>query len=355
MNFKEPISTFAYNLISLHHDIMWYIIIIISLVYWTLYKIIKEYSWNIFNKQEGFILLSYYKILVKIQIYILFVWYSIFSLIIIKSFNIFLLFIKSLDKSIIKKKKYINILLFIVGKNYYKGFYNNFYINNWNFLYFKNLIIERFLASYLFNKSTNALYYYEGYDNILNTLKFKHSMNMEYVFGFFPTIIIALIIVPSMYLLYSNESEINPCLTIKVMGHQWYWSYQSTSYFYLKNSNKMFLMDYSYDSIIINEEDLIKGSRRLLETDKALVLPYNTIIRFLISSTDVLHAWAVPELGIKVDAVPGRLNQAITIPNNLGIYYGQCSELCGISHGFMPIKINIIALSDYYKWIKEKK
>lgn len=78
MNFKEPISTFAYNLISLHHDIMWYIIIIISLVYWTLYKIIKEYSWNIFNKQEGFILLSYYKILVKIQIYILFVWYSIF-------------------------------------------------------------------------------------------------------------------------------------------------------------------------------------------------------------------------------------------------------------------------------------
>jgi heme/copper-type cytochrome/quinol oxidase subunit 2 len=89
-----------------------------------------------------------------------------------------------------------------------------------------------------------------------------------------------------------------------------------------------------------------------LETDKVLVLPYNTIIRFLISSTDVLHAWAVPELGIKVDAVPGRLNQAVTVPNNIGIYYGQCSELCGISHSFMPLKINIITLNNYYKWMK---
>jgi len=89
-----------------------------------------------------------------------------------------------------------------------------------------------------------------------------------------------------------------------------------------------------------------------LETDKSLVLPYNIAIKFLITSSDVLHAWALPELGIKVDAVPGRLNQAITIPSNLGLYYGQCSELCGVSHGFMPIKVNIISLQDYLKFIE---
>lgn len=353
MNFKEPISLFAYNLISLHHDIMWYMIIIISLVYWVLYKIIKEYSWNVFNKQQGFILISYYNIFIKIQIWVLFIWYSLFYYCLNQIFNIFIFFIKLLDKNILERRiKNINILLFFLGKNYYKGFYNNFANYNWDYLYFKNIILEKYLVSYLFTKPCNALYYYDGFDNILDTLKFKHSMKMEYVFGFFPTIIIAIIIVPSMYLLYSNETDLDPCLTIKVMGHQWYWSYQSTSFYYLNDTKKVFLIDYNFDSIFVAESDLIKGGRRLLETDKALVLPYRTVIRFLISSIDVLHAWAIPELGIKVDAVPGRLNQVVTIPNNLGIYYGQCSELCGISHAFMPIKISIVTFNDYYDWIR---
>jgi len=112
--------------------------------------------------------------------------------------------------------------IFILGKNYYKGLYNNSYYKKLNIRYFESLIIERYLGYYLFNKPSNALYFYDGYDNILNMLKFKHSMNLEYVFGMFPTVVITLIIIPSMYLLYSNETDLNPAITIKVVGHQWY-------------------------------------------------------------------------------------------------------------------------------------
>jgi heme/copper-type cytochrome/quinol oxidase subunit 2 len=157
-----------------------------------------------------------------------------------------------------------------------------------------------------------------------------------------------------MYLLYSNETDIDPNITIKVVGNQWYWSYQSASINFIKKNKEIIYLDYSYDSIIINELDLIKGSKRLLETDTTLVLPYNVVIRFLITSADVLHAWAVPEFGIKVDAIPGRLNQAIAVPKNLGIFYGQCSELCGVSHGFMPIVVNVISLKDYYNFLINK-
>jgi len=352
--FKEPISLFAYNLISLHHDIMWYMIIIFSLVYWTLYKIIKEYSWSVYNKQQGFLLVSYLKIFIKIQILILFCWYIIFSAFLLQWKYIIELCVKVLDSHWLKNYKVnLDLFLYFLGKNYYKGIYINFYWSYWNYFYFKKILIEKFLLVYLFSKPCNALYYYDGFDHILKTLKFKHSLIMEYIFGFFPTIIISIIIVPSMYLLYSNELDLDPCLTIKVLGHQWYWSYQSTSIFYLNESKKIFCMDYNFDSLIIEEADLIIGSRRLLETSKTLVLPYQAVIRFLISSIDVLHAWSIPELGIKVDAVPGRLNQIITIPNNLGVYYGQCSELCGVSHAFMPIKVAIITLNEYNQWISK--
>jgi cytochrome c oxidase subunit 2 len=155
-----------------------------------------------------------------------------------------------------------------------------------------------------------------------------------------------------MYLLYSNEVEINPGLTIKIIGHQWFRSYESSNISYIKSLNKFYLIDYNYESIIINEDDLPEGGDRLLETDTSLVLPYKIAIKFLITSSDVLHAWALPELGIKVDAVPGRLNQAISMPSNLGMYFGQCSELCGVSHGFMPIKVSIVSLYDYLHFIE---
>ena len=354
MNFKDPISTFAYNLISLHHDIMWYIIIILSLVYWSLYKIVKEYSWNNFNKVEGFLLvMSNKKIIFQIQVYIFFIWFNIFKII----YKVFGLIFKSiyinLELKLINKKTKFNSFLiklftFILGGSFIKGVYENSYKEDNTLKYFKSILIERYIASYLFSEPSNALYYYDGYDNYLLALKFKHSINLEYVFGMFPTIIIGLIIVPSMYLLYSNETDINPCITIKIIGHQWYWSYEGHHWSIDTDLNKFIYWDYNYDSVIINEADLLEGQKRLLETDTSLVLPYNIVIRLLITSADVLHAWALPELGIKVDAVPGRLNQAITIPCNLGLYYGQCSELCGVSHGFMPIKVNVVTLADYY-------
>ena len=356
MNFKEPVSTFTYNLISLHHDVMWYVILILSLVYWTLYKIIKEYLWSISSKQDGLFLLFYKNnALYKMQSIVLFMWFKFFFLIINLIYNLFikisLFFITNVKNN--EKSNIINKLsFFFLGKGLNGLSFPN-YIQNKDYNYYESIIVERFLSYYLFNITSNGLYFYEGYDKFLTTHQFRHSINLEYVFGIFPTIIIGFIILPSMYLLYSNEIEINPGLTIKIIGHQWFWSYESTNISYIKNLNKFYFVDYNYESIIINEDDLPEGGKRLLETDTSLVLPYNIAIKFLITSSDVLHAWALPELGIKVDAVPGRLNQAITIPSNLGMYFGQCSELCGVSHGFMPIKVSIVTLNDYLKFIED--
>lgn len=354
MNFREPISTFAYNLISLHHDIIWYIILILSLVYWTLYKIIKEFLWSIGPKQDGFSIVFYKNnILYKLQAITLFIWFKLFYKIIELVYSFFLKTYDFLKKNILINKKTTNdrLAFFFLG-NGLNGMSLPKFIENKDYNYYENIMIERFLSYYLFNITSNGLYFYEGYDKFLTTHQFRHSINLEYIFGLFPTVIIGFIILPSMYLLYSNETEINPGLTIKIIGHQWFWSYESSNISYAKDLNKFFLVDYNYESIIVNEEDLPEGGKRLLETDTSLVLPYNIAIKFLITSSDVLHSWALPELGIKVDAVPGRLNQAVTMCSNLGVYFGQCSELCGVSHGFMPIKINIVTLQDYLNFIE---
>ena len=354
MNFKEPVSTFTYNLISLHHDIIWYIILILSLVYWTLYKIIKEYLWSVSKKQDGFLLIFYKNnILYKMQSIVLFVWFKVFYKIMEIIYLLFLKLYKLVITNLLKMdyERKNKLSFFFLGKGF-NGIVLPDYIKKKDYNFYESIIVERFLSYYLFNITSNGLYYYEGYDNFLMTHQFRHSMNLEYIFGIFPTIIIGFIILPSMYLLYSNEVEINPGLTIKIIGHQWFWSYESSNISYIKNLNKFFFIDYNYESIIINEDDLPEGGKRLLETDTSLLLPYNIAIKFLITSSDVLHAWALPELGIKVDAVPGRLNQAITIPSNLGLYYGQCTELCGVSHGIMPIKVNIISLNDHLKFIE---
>ena len=287
MNFKEPISTFAYNLVSLHHDVMWYVILIMTLVYWSLYKIFKEFSWNSYSKLEGFLLFSYLKIFINIQIRLIFLSFYLF-IFFLKIVNYFYLELaKHLNYHLIKENIFLSKLyIFFLGKNYYKGFSKKVFYKKekifYNFSSFKNLMIEKFLNTYIFSRSTNALYYYEGFDVILNTLKFRHSINLEYVFGFFPTLIIGIIIVPSMYLLYSNESDLNPGLTIKIIGNQWYWNYEGTSNHIFKDDNTKILIDYKFDSVIVGEENLIKGEKRLLETDNSLVIPFNVIIRFLI-------------------------------------------------------------------------
>lgn len=173
----------------------------------------------------------------------------------------------------------------------------------------------------------------------------SHASTLEFVWTVLPSVVLAFIAVPSFLLLYSIDEVIDPALTFKAIGHQWYWSYEYSDYTD-KNIN--------FDSYMVSEEALDEGFFRLLEVDNSIVLPANTHIRLIVTANDVLHSWAVPSLGIKVDAVPGRLNQSSIFIRHEGVYYGQCSELCGVNHGFMPICVKVVSLSDYVKWLSQK-
>jgi len=170
---------------------------------------------------------------------------------------------------------------------------------------------------------------------------FSHSTALEIFWTVVPAIILVGIAYPSFNLLYALDDLTDPVVTVKIIGHQWYWSYE-------QNVSPNFEEEsLSYDSYILPTEDLQLGMLRLLEVDNRVVLPVKTHIRLLITSADVLHCWAVPSLGIKVDACPGRLNQASLFIKRPGLYFGQCSEICGINHGFMPISIMAVSLKNY--------
>jgi cytochrome c oxidase subunit 1 len=172
---------------------------------------------------------------------------------------------------------------------------------------------------------------------------FTHHTLLEQVWTFIPAGVLVLIAGPSFSLLYSMDALSEPKITIKVIGHQWYWSYETTDMTSAKDIN--------FDSYMLLEADLPKGTLRLLEVDNRIVLPIRTSIRILITAADVLHSWAVPALGVKMDAVPGRLNQVSLYINRAGTFYGQCSELCGINHSFMPIVVDAVTVEQYRYWI----
>ena len=153
---------------------------------------------------------------------------------------------------------------------------------------------------------------------------------------------------PSFALLYSIDEIVDPSLTLKVIGHQWYWTYEYSDY---ANSDETSIV---FDSYMIPEDDLEFGQLRLLEVDNRVVLPVQTHVRVIITAADVLHSWAVPSLGVKCDAVPGRLNQTSLFLKREGVFYGQCSELCGVNHGFMPIVVEGVSLDDYIAWVSNK-
>lgn len=175
-----------------------------------------------------------------------------------------------------------------------------------------------------------------------------HGGLLEIIWTVIPAIILAAIAIPSFGLLYMLEEVVDPALTVKVIGHQWYWSYEYSDY--VKEDEDSI----AFDSYMVQEEDLEEGQLRLLEVDNPVVVPANTSIRFLITAADVIHSFAVPSLGLKLDAVPGRLNQVGAFIKREGVYYGQCSEICGVNHGFMPIKIQAVSLDDYVSWIAEQ-
>nr|YP_010455559.1 cytochrome c oxidase subunit II [Micronycteris hirsuta]UUA63190.1 cytochrome c oxidase subunit II [Micronycteris hirsuta] len=165
------------------------------------------------------------------------------------------------------------------------------------------------------------------------------AQEVETIWTILPAIILITIALPSLRILYMMDEINNPSMTIKTMGHQWYWSYEYTDY-----------TDLCFDSYMIPTSDLKPGELRLLEVDNRVVLPMETTIRMLISSEDVLHSWAVPSLGLKTDAIPGRLNQTTLLATRPGLYYGQCSEICGSNHSFMPIVLETVPLEYFEKW-----
>lgn len=165
------------------------------------------------------------------------------------------------------------------------------------------------------------------------------AQEVETIWTILPAIILIIIALPSLRILYIMDEINNPYLTVKTMGHQWYWSYEYTDY-----------EDLTFDSYIIPTQDLKPGELRLLEVDNRIVLPIELTIRILISSEDVLHSWAVPSLGLKTDAIPGRLNQTTLLSTRPGLYYGQCSEICGSNHSFIPIVLELVPLKYFEKW-----
>ena len=149
--------------------------------------------------------------------------------------------------------------------------------------------------------------------------------------------------------------EINdPRLTVKIIGHQWYWSYEYADFIKTFDTSIGNALALIFDSYMIKEEDLVEGQLRLLDVDNYIVFPSETTIRLLITASDVIHSWTIPSLGIKMDAVPGRLNQVGTYILRNSVFYGQCSELCGINHSFMPIGLRVIDNTFFMQWINNK-
>jgi cytochrome c oxidase subunit 2 len=189
--------------------------------------------------------------------------------------------------------------------------------------------------------------YFDGY--LKEPQRFTHSTLLEIVWTIIPAIILVLIAVPSFALLYSLDEILDPQITLKIVGHQWYWSYEYSDYLTSASDE-----GFGFDSYLLGVDDLTPGAFRLLEVDNRVVLPVNTHIRLLVSAADVLHSWSVPSFGIKVDACPGRLSQASLFLKREGVFYGQCSEICGINHGFMPIVVKSVSISEYLAWLSVK-
>jgi len=188
------------------------------------------------------------------------------------------------------------------------------------------ILVAYLIVSLFFNKFTNRF--------------LLHGQTIEIVWTIIPSIILIFIALPSLRLLYLIDEIKTPSISLKTIGHQWFWSYEYADF-----------NNIEFDSYIIPKTEITSNSFRLLDTDNRVILPINNQIRLLISASDVLHSWTIPSLGVKVDATPGRLNQTNFSINRPGLYFGQCSEICGANHSFMPIVIERIPSNYFIKWI----
>uniref|UniRef100_UPI003002626E cytochrome c oxidase subunit 2 n=1 Tax=Parotis fallacialis TaxID=3112170 RepID=UPI003002626E len=163
---------------------------------------------------------------------------------------------------------------------------------------------------------------------------------IELIWTILPAITLIFIALPSLRLLYLLDEINNPLITLKAIGHQWYWSYEYSDF-----------SNIEFDSYMTPMNEMNDNSFRLLDVDNRIILPMNNQIRIMVTATDVIHSWTIPSLGIKVDANPGRLNQTNFFINRPGIFYGQCSEICGANHSFMPIVVESISIKNFINWI----
>ena len=188
------------------------------------------------------------------------------------------------------------------------------------------LTIIYFITSIIINKISSRL--------------ILEGQEIETIWTIIPAIILIFIAIPSLRILYLIEESFFPRLTVKIIGHQWYWSYEITN------------LNIRFDSFIIPTQNINLNSFRLLDVDNRLIIPFNIRRRLLITAGDVIHSWTIPSIGVKVDAVPGRLNQILISSKLPGVFFGQCSEICGANHRFIPICLETTSIKNFFTWIK---
>ncbi|MGC6471479.1 MAG: cytochrome c oxidase subunit II [Parvibaculales bacterium] len=174
--------------------------------------------------------------------------------------------------------------------------------------------------------------------------KTSHNTLIEVIWTVVPILILVVIAIPSFRLLYDQVELPEADMTIKATGYQWYWGYEYPDH-----------GDFAFDAIMLEDDELQSGQPRLLTTDNAVVVPVNTTVRVVVTSADVIHNWAMPAFGNKMDAIPGRLNETWFRAEKTGTFYGQCSELCGIRHAFMPIMVKVVEQAEFAAWVEEAK
>ena len=219
------------------------------------------------------------------------------------------------------------------------GFFGIVELHNTLFFYLIVVVVGVFwvLAS--------IIYYYNTKKSAITHKYLNHGTLIELIWTITPAFILIAIAFPSFRLLYLLDEVISPTITIKVAGHQWYWSYEYSDYITEEGEA------IEFDSYMVPDSDLELGQFRLLDVDNKVVVPADTHVRLIITATDVLHSFAVPSLGLKADAVPGRLNQTSFLAERTGTFYGQCSEICGVWHGFMPIAIESVSVMEFLNWL----
>lgn len=382
MDFKDPATLYIESLIGVHNNVMWYLILIVTIVYWTLYKIIKDSNWTSFSKQVGFLRSIYLNtFFLNLNAAVVLVYVSLYTPIISLLINFYeeaqLRFFAQNPAGATENFDYskdfefiLKFFFFTMDQSIFKTLLPPYWVIETDIVsldHFKNILTLKYLDQLLFSSSSWGYFDFgrtSRYDSIfssryspfLTVQQFKHSTLLEVIWATFPSTIILLILVPSILLIYSIDEDLDPEFTIKVVGHQWFWSYEFDGWLPISALDPRFphipsLVEFSlddpalystfeFDSCMVITDSLNIGEKRLLEVDNPLIVPCSVGLRFLITSADVLHSWAIPELGIKVDAVPGRLSQFISMIRRPGIFYGQCSEICGVAHAFMPIVIH---------------